>query len=131
VFHLAHVGNSCAYLVRGRLIERLTVSHETDPRPLQLGPPASICRTVLYRFLGIEDAEFSDPEMRVISLQPEDRFLLCTDGLTNCASAEQMLDLLSDMADMQQCAEGLCQLALDQGSHDNISCVVIEVNEVK
>ncbi len=38
---------------------------------------------------------------------------------------------LKDNADVQQCADGICQLALDQGSRDNISAVVIEVIEVK
>ena len=41
----------------------------------------------------------------------------------------QLLSYVQEHAALQECAEGLCQLALDNGSRDNVSCIVIEVGE--
>ena len=41
----------------------------------------------------------------------------------------QMLSFIKDRADMQECADGLCNFALEAGSRDNISCIMIEVVE--
>ena len=71
------------------------------------------------------------PEVKVVPIQAGDRFLLCTDGLTGVVSDEQLLAFMKDKADVQECADGLGQLALDQGSRDNVSCVVVDVVEVK
>ena len=63
----------------------------------------------------------------MVPLQAGDRFLLCTDGLTGVVTDEQLLDLHPDKTDVQACADGLGQLALDSGSKDNVSCIVFEV----
>jgi protein phosphatase len=65
----------------------------------------------------------------VVPLQTGDRFLLCTDGLSGVVADEQLANFIKDQTDMQACADGLCQLALDAGSRDNISCVMVEVVE--
>ena len=67
--------------------------------------------------------------MLTVPLQAGDRFLLCSDGLTGVVTDEKMLEYIDGQSDMQACAEGLGQLALDQGSRDNVSCVVMEVVE--
>ena len=63
-------------------------------------------------------------------MQGGDRFILCSDGLTGFVPDEQLATYISEQTDMQACAEGLGQLALDQGSRDNVSCIVIDVVEV-
>jgi protein phosphatase len=67
--------------------------------------------------------------VKVVPLQAGDRFLLCTDGLTGVVTDEQLLYFITQQTDMQACAEGLGQLALDSGSRDNVSCIMIEVSE--
>ena len=57
------------------------------------------------------------------------KFLLCSDGLTGVVPDEQLASYMTEQTDAQACADGLGQLALDQGSRDNVSCVVIEVVE--
>ncbi len=87
-------------------------------------------RNVLWKYLG--SAEVGDgPEVKVVPIQAGDRFLLCTDGLSGVVPDEQLLNYMKDKTDVQECADGLCQLALDQGSRDNISAVVVEVVESK
>ena len=70
-------------------------------------------------------------EIRPVVALPGDCFLLCTDGLCGPVSDEQLLSFVKEKQDVQECADGLGQLALDQGSRDNVSCIVIEVAESK
>ena len=91
----------------------------------------------LFQAGGIDEADIGSkevgegPEVKVINVQAGDRFLLCTDGLSGVVGDDQLAEFITGQSDMQQCADALCQLALDQGSPDNISCVVIEVAESK
>ena len=64
-------------------------------------------------------------------MQAGDRFLLCTDGVSGVVSDEQIMNYMKDKPDVQECADGLCQLALDQGLRDNVSAIVVEVVESK
>ena len=54
---------------------------------------------------------------------------MCTDGLSGVVADDGLLSFIKDQADMQQCAEALGQLALDSGSRDNVSSIMIEVLE--
>ena len=60
---------------------------------------------------------------------PGDWVLVCTDGLTGAVPDEQIGEVMSTTADAQACAEQLGQIALDQGSRDNVSCILIEIVE--
>ena len=55
--------------------------------------------------------------------------MLCTDGVYGVVPDDKLLNFVKDQTDMQQCADGLVQLALDSGSRDNVSCILIEVVE--
>ena len=67
--------------------------------------------------------------MKAIPIQAGDRFLLCSDGLSGVVTDDKLLAFVTSQPDVQQCADGLGQLALDSGSKDNVSCIVIEVVE--
>ena len=126
VMHVTGLGDSRAYLVRGKKIERLGEAKTISAAEARVHR----YRNVLWKYLG--SAEVGEgPEVKVVQLQAGDRYLLCTDGLSGVVSDEQLLTFIKDKADVQECADGLGQLALDQGSRDNISCVVIEVVESK
>jgi len=83
---------------------------------------------VLWKYLGSKEVG-EGPEVQVVQVETGDRFLLCTDGLTGVVPDDQLATEIGSATDMQQCAERLGQLALDQGSRDNVSCVVFEVVE--
>ncbi len=130
--HVAGVGDSRAYLVRNKKIQQLTVDHSLAQALVEARTisPAEAkehrFKNVLWKYLGSKEVG-EGPEVSVVPIQAGDRFLLCTDGLTGVVPDEQLAAYISDQADMQACAEGLGQLALDQGSRDNVSCIVIEV----
>src|SRR5262249_26113199 len=85
-------------------------------------------RNVLWKYLGTKEVG-EGPEVKLIPVQPGDRFLLCSDGLSGVVSDPQLLAFIQEHPDVQQCADGLGQLALEAGSRANVSCIVIEVVE--
>ena len=136
IIYVTGMGDSRVYQIRGRKIDQLTVDHSIAQALVEAKTiTAAEARThryknVLWKYLG--SAEVGEgPEVKVVQMQAGDRFLLCTDGLTGVVSDEQLLAYMKDKPDPQDCADGLGQLALDQGSRDNISCVVVDVVEVK
>ena len=130
--YVAGVGDSRAYLVRKGKIQQLTTDHSLAQALVEARTisPAEAkdhrFRNVLWKYLGSKEVG-EGPEVNVVPLQAGDRFLLCSDGLTGVVPDEQLASYITEQTDAQVCADGLGQLALDQGSRDNVSCVVIEV----
>jgi len=134
--YVASVGDSRAYLVRGGKIEQLTVDHSIAQALVEAKTISAAearvhrYRNVLWKYLGSKEVG-DGPEVKPVSLQIGDRLLLCTDGLSGVVSDEQLQNFILQQTDVQDCADGLGQLALDSGSRDNVSCIVIEVVETK
>jgi protein phosphatase len=136
ILHIANLGDSRAYLIRGKKLEQLTVDHSIA-QALVEAKTISVAearthryRNVLWKYLGSNEVG-EGPEVKPVQIQAGDRLLLCTDGLSGVVSDEQLLNFLRDHVDPQQCADGLGQLALDCGSKDNVSCIVVDVVESK
>ena len=134
LMYVTGMGDSRVYLVRGKKIEQLTVDHSIAQALVEAKTISAAearvhrYRNVLWKYLG--SAEVGEgPEVKVVQLQAGDRFMLCTDGLCGVVPDDQLANFIKDATDMQACADGLCQLALDSGSRDNISCVMVEVVE--
>ena len=136
ILYVAGVGDSRAYLVRGQKIEQLTVDHSLAQALVEAKTISAAearehrFRNVLWKYLGTKEVG-EGPEVKVVQLQAGDRFLLCTDGLSGVVSDDKLASFVREHADVQECADGLGQLALDSGSRDNVSCIVIEVAELK
>jgi hypothetical protein len=69
-----------------------------------------------------------EPDVSIREARLGDRYLLCTDGLTDVVRAETLLEALSD-GDPQDCADRLVALALRGGGPDNVTCIVCDVVE--
>jgi protein phosphatase len=136
LMYVAGMGDSRVYRIRGKKIEQLTVDHSIAQALVEAKTISAAearvhrYRNVLWKYLGSTEVG-EGPEVKVEQLQAGDRYLLCTDGLSGVVSDEQLVEFIKDRADVQECADGLGQLALDSGSRDNISCIVVEVAEVK
>jgi protein phosphatase len=128
------VGDSRAYLIRDGKIEQLTVDHSLAQALVEAKTisPAEAkehrFKNVLWKYLGTREVG-EGPEVKAIQLKPGDRFLLCTDGLTGVVTDDKILQFVLTQPDVQACADGLGQLALDAGSKDNVSCIIIEVSD--
>jgi len=126
------VGDSRGYLIRSKKIVQLTVDHSLAQALVEAKSisPAEArdhkFRNVLWKYLGSKEVG-EGPDVPAIPIQSGDRFLLCTDGLHGVVSDDKLLQFILTQNDMQACADGLGQLALDSGSRDNVSCIMIEV----
>lgn len=129
---VVHVGDSRAYLLRGRTLRRLTEDHTLVAalvRDGQLTEEAARRhpqRALLTRALGAgPDVEpFSDSVAATFA--PGDRLLLCTDGVTSVLTDEQLAVALRDAGPPGDVAAALIQLALAHGGQDDASAVVVE-----
>src|SRR4051812_22640252 len=121
LLYVTGMGDSRVYRARGKKIDQLTVDHSIAQALVEAGTiSAAEARThryknVLWKYLGSREVG-QGPEVKVENVQAGDRFLLCTDGLTGVVSDEQLLAFMREKAEVQECADGLGQLALDQGS---------------
>jgi PPM family protein phosphatase len=132
--YLSNLGDSRAYLTRNGHIEQLTIDHSLAQALVENKTISAEeakghrFRNYLWKYLGCKEKDMGEgPDIKVVNVQAGDRFLLCTDGLTGPVPDEQILEFMQRHPDVQQCADGLGQLALDMGSRDNVSCIVIDV----
>ena len=127
---VAGVGDSPAYLVRGEEVERLTIDHTVADALARNGTftpdqaKNSPYRNILYRFLGCHDMT-DEAEVRPFTPQAGDRLVLASDGLSGFVSADDLRQGAARFADPQVWADSLVMLALQRGSSDNVTCVVV------
>ena len=130
--HLAHVGDSRAYLLRAGSLRQLTNDHTLVGRMLRAGEITEAeaevhpHRNVITRSIGTE------PEVKVderdIGLIEGDRLLLCSDGLTNMVAEPQIQAILeATPTNPQEAADRLVRAANRAGGVDNITVVVLDL----
>jgi PPM family protein phosphatase len=126
---ITHVGDSRAYLLRGRQLHRLTRDHTYAQLLVDIGELApedvasSQHRHVLTNALGGSSEEVQVDTDRAV-LEDGDRVLLCSDGLTDLVDDETIQRLLRDAAGSKDACERLVQEALDRGGRDNVTVIV-------
>ncbi|WP_055602061.1 MerR family transcriptional regulator [Streptomyces aureus] len=129
---LAHVGDSRAYLLRDGALVRLTRDHTVVQALVDAGEldPAEAAdrpdRALLLKALDGGDVP-PEPELGVHETRPGDRYLLCTDGLSAVAPAEDVRRALAEGVGPDEAAEALVALARELGGPDNVACVVADV----
>jgi protein phosphatase len=127
---VAHVGDSRAYLLRGRTLTPVTRDHSLVEDYVKVGllsPDEALIhplRHVLTRALGTDPQVEAD--ICTFELEPSDRFLLCSDGLTKMLDDAQILEVLLGADRSQELAcRALIQAANDRGGVDNTTVVVV------
>ena len=128
--YVAGLGDSRAYLIRGDKVEQLTVDHSVAQALVSSGALTpeearhSPWQNVLHKFLGCAGVA-EGAEVLPFTPQAGDRLLLASDGLTNHVSDEDLCRGARQMPDPQEWANHLVDLALERGSKDNVTCVVV------
>ena len=129
---MAHLGDSRCYGYRRGELTRLSVDHTFVQQLIDSGDlPADAARDhplrhVLVRSLSAGGPAHSDPDIHAVPAEPGDRFLLCTDGLTDLVSEQRIATVLA-ITDAHSAASRLIEDALAAGGLDNITCVVLDV----
>jgi serine/threonine protein phosphatase PrpC len=131
VLHIAGVGDSRIYHLRQGRLAQLTVDQTMAQLLASSGVyPRDDPRLIPYQrylcqYLGRAEAALLVP-IRAFDAAAGDRLLLASDGLTNHTTEDQLCSALQG-SDMQASAEQLVQLALSNGSRDNVTCIAIAV----
>jgi protein phosphatase len=120
--YIAHVGDSRCYLVREGRIRQLTTDHTLEA--LGIGGPT---RHRLIRAVGI--AEDVDVELRVDIAERGDVYVLCSDGLSKMLSDDEMLETIVSNPDLPTAVKQLIDEANERGGRDNVSTILVRVDE--
>jgi len=131
VLALVNVGDSRSYRFHEGEITQITTDHSLAEEMVRTGElteaEAAVHphRHILTRALGVA----TDVAVDLWRIQPVrgDRYLLCSDGLTNELTVEQIADVLASVSDPQKAAELLVQAARTHGGSDNITVVIVDV----
>jgi len=107
---IANLGDSRAYLIRDGISRQLTEDHSGD------------LEHAITRFAG--DPRGIQPDIFVESLRPEDRLLLCSDGLTRHVTPEEIAAAVGGSEDVRVAASALVDLANARGGEDNVTVLL-------
>jgi serine/threonine protein phosphatase PrpC len=131
---MAHIGDSRIYRYRGGKLEQISTDHTFVQRLVDSGritPEEAAVhprRSVLMRVLGDVDAA-PEIDTEVFDTAPGDRWLICSDGLSSYVTDDKMEHVLTTVPTAQDAAERLIKESLDQGAPDNVTVVLLDIDE--
>jgi PPM family protein phosphatase len=127
---IGHVGDSRVYLLDAEALHRLTLddSWAATVLPQELGNDAAAIarhpmRNVLTNVLGVR--EQTQIHLTEIPLQGDELLLLSTDGLHGTLDDPTIAEILGESDDLEDTARRLVNAALDQGSRDNVTVLLV------
>lgn len=134
IMHLAHVGDSRCYRLRGGHVELLTQDHSLANDVLELTPEISEERArglpirVITRALGMSARVRVSIQSH--ALVPGDRYLLCSDGLTDELDEEQIADALRQSVRPPALVKLLLDIADAPNARDNTAVIVFDTHAI-
>ncbi len=120
----ANVGDSRIYRIVGDAIEQVSNDHSLVAERVRAGlldpasPEAAMLANIITRALGMDQVTV---DITIEDLHPGDIYLLCSDGLCDMLSDEDMLRVVSDSTNLDAAAMALVDLANERGGIDNIT----------
>ena len=131
---LAHVGDSRCYRQRDGQLEQLTRDHSHLQEQIDAGLVSvddawfAPNRNLITRAVGVDDV--IEVEVHEFAVLPGDRYLLCSDGLSDMLTAQHIAATLQEsQGDMQRAVANLVSCANEQGGRDNISVILVHVRD--
>jgi protein phosphatase len=130
----AHIGDSRLYRLRGSKLEQITEDHTWVARAMKFGEispeqaRSHPLRHVLAQCLGRED--LSQIDVQPVQVQPGDRLLLCSDGLTEELSDQLIASHLKSIRACEKAATALINAAKDRGGRDNITVIIVAIDHL-
>lgn len=131
---IAHIGDSRIYLFRDGVLKQVSNDHTFVQRLVDSGritlEEAAVHprRSVLMRVLGDVDAS-PEIDTTVLETKPGDRWLICSDGLSSYVAEEKMQAVLATVPKTADAADRLVKESLDQGAPDNVTVVLMDVDD--
>jgi len=130
----AHIGDSRVYRFRDGVLTQISADHTFVQRLVDSGritqEEAAVHprRSVLMRVLGDVDAS-PEIDTAILDTQPGDRWLLCSDGLSSYVADEKIESVLESEQSPKAAADKLIKESLDQGAPDNVTIVIVDIDE--
>jgi serine/threonine protein phosphatase PrpC len=131
---ISHVGDSRAYLLRDGELKPITEDHSLVAELVRSGDltrdeaSEHPQKNLITRALGAEVEV--EVDTTVLPIRSGDRFILCSDGLSDMVPETRMLDLLTFSHEgPEKAAQTLVSAALEAGGTDNVTVVVVDVTE--
>jgi serine/threonine protein phosphatase PrpC len=134
--YLTRVGDCRAYLLHRRRLQRLTKDQTFIQTAIDAGlfteetARDNALRHVVTNSVGVKPLD--EPVMvNEFALSTGDRLLLCSDGLTDAVRDTELQATLRSAKTPQDAVDDLVNLAIERGSRDNVSCIVVDVCHCK
>ena len=125
-FWICNVGDSRAFGLRGDSFEQLSLDHTDEQLMREQG--ITNRKPYLTQYLGMNPEETRIvPYIHSYRLQVGDRFLVCSDGVTDMVPVNEIKDILRSGRSPREAAEYLVRMALDNGGKDNITAIVCDI----
>lgn len=131
--HIAHAGDSRAYLLRDGKLRQLTRDHSLLADALLERPELTeadlsyLPKNVITRALGISPSV--DVDVTSVGVDVGDVFLLCSDGLHGLVEEEEIAAIITGHESLTIACEKLVDKANHNGGRDNITAVLIRMEE--
>jgi protein phosphatase len=129
--YVGHVGDSRCYRLRKGKLEQITDDHSLANEYIQMNLlrpedlPYFPYKNVIVRALGLQEDVEVDTQAR--TALPGDRYVLCSDGLTDLVNTAEILEILSTSKGAPAAAEAMVQRALEYGGVDNVTVLIVDV----
>jgi len=130
----ANVGDSRIYMVRDGHMEMLSKDHTIVQEQVDMGTmteeeaATSPLRHILTKNLG--SAENLEPDVFEIEPSNKDRFVLCSDGLTDLVTDDEILEMTKKNRDPSNLCRKLVDMALKRGAHDNATVISVFISGI-
>lgn len=128
---MVHVGDSRGYLFRDGVLTQITIDDTyvqmlidqgaLDPAEARYHPQRAIVTQ------AVQGGIF-EPHCTILQPVPGDRYLLCSDGLSDVITDETIETALGTYADSLECGQRLIKITLSAGAPDNVTVVLVDVS---
>lgn len=127
--HIGHIGDSRVYRVRAGVAEQLTEDHSIVQQLVRAGAISQAeaqvhpYKNVITRCLGM--ASEIEPDLLSLAIEPGDRFVICSDGLSNLVGPQRLVEVVGGCDDLAEAGQILVNDANQRGGGDNITVVLL------
>lgn len=131
--YIANVGDSRAYRVRDGKIQQITKDHSLVGEQIRAGilseddARAHRLKNIITRSVGFQEDVDTDVDIRIV--REGDKFIMCSDGLSNLVSDNELCKVVQDN-DMETACKHLIDIANERGGDDNITVVMTEIQSI-
>jgi len=131
--YIANVGDSRVYRIRGKKINQITKDHSLVSEQIRAGlmsaddSRAQRLKNIITRSVGFQ--EYVDTDVDIRAVRTGDKFLLCSDGLSNLLKDMEIRDIVLNN-DLEIAVKRLIDIANERGGDDNITAILAEVTDL-